>query len=185
MAHEPKPRVEVMQVINREVRQMSVFELVIVFAAFLCSLVAGFLFAFAAVVMPGIKSFDDKQFIKTFQLTDRVIQNNQPLFLLVWVGSAVSIIFFAISGFAKLQGVDFALLILAAVGYLIGVQVSTIVIHLPLNNKLQQYDVDTMSEAELHAARIAFESRWNRSNIIRTIAACRASFLLIVLALRQ
>ena len=57
--------------------------------------------------------------------------------------------------------------------------------HLPLNNKLQKYDVETMSIEELHTARIAFEPRWNRSNVIRTFVACCVSFLLIVLALRQ
>ena len=37
---------------------MTVFHAVLVLATFLCSLVAGFLFAFAAVVMPGIRSLD-------------------------------------------------------------------------------------------------------------------------------
>ena len=31
------------------------FQIVLILATFLCSLVAGFLFAFATVVMPGIK----------------------------------------------------------------------------------------------------------------------------------
>jgi len=164
---------------------MSIFEMAIVLSAFLCSLVAGFLFAYAIVVMPGIKNFGDKQFIETFQITDRVIQDNQPLFMLVWIGSAVSIIACAISGFEKLQGVDLGLLILATVGYLVGVQVFTIAVHLPLNDELQKYDVETMREEELRAARIAFEPRWNRSNRIRTVIACFVSLLLIVLALRQ
>ncbi len=33
-----------------------IFQIVLILAAFLCSLVAGFLFAFALVVIPGIKS---------------------------------------------------------------------------------------------------------------------------------
>lgn len=164
---------------------MDVFDVVIVVTAFLCSLVAGFLFSYAIVVMPGIKGLDNKQFIKTFQITDRVIQNNQPLFMLVWLGSALAMIICAFTGFSKLQGVDFGLLMLATIAYLVGVQASTIIIHLPLNNTLQKYDVDTMSEDELHTARLAFEPRWNRSNLVRTIIACFASFLLIVLTLRQ
>ncbi len=164
---------------------MSTFEISLIFSALLCSLVAGLLFAYAIVVMPGIKKLNDKLFIKTFQITDRVIQNNDPVFLLVWVGSAVSIVVCAISGFTTLQGVDFGLLILATAGYLLGVQVTTVAIHLPLNSQLQKYDIDTMSEQELHAARTAFETRWNRSNEIRTAIACCVSFLLIMLALRQ
>ena len=61
-------------------------------ATFLCSLVAGFLFAFAAVVMPGIRSLDDGGFIRAFQVMDRIIQNNQPLFVLVWVGSVLALV---------------------------------------------------------------------------------------------
>jgi uncharacterized membrane protein len=163
---------------------MSIFEMEILFTAFLCSLVSGFLFAFAIVIMPGIKNLDDKQFIKTFQTIDRIIQDNQPLFLMVWVGSIVSLILCAITGFAKLQGVDLGYLLLATLAYLGGVQALTIFIHLPLNNKLQKYDVEAMNEVELHAARQAFEPRWNRSNVTRTVIASCVSLLLIMLALR-
>ena len=164
---------------------MSIFDVTLTLSALLCSLVAGFLFAYAVVIMPGIKNLEDKPFIKAFQITDRVIQNNQPVFLFVWIGSAVSLIACSVSGFSILEGLDFYLLLLATAAYLVGVQVSTIVIHLPLNNKLQEYDVESMSNEELHKARLGFEARWNRSNQIRTIIACGVSLLLILLALRQ
>ena len=62
---------------------MVVFQITFIFATFLCSLVAGFMFAFSVVVMPGIKSLNDREFIKAFQVMDRIIQNNQPIFILV------------------------------------------------------------------------------------------------------
>ena len=161
---------------------MSVFELSLMLSILLCSLVAGFLFAYAIVIMPGFKHLDDKQFIQSFQVTDRIIQNNHPVFLLVWIGSAVALIVCAILGFNKLQGIDVFLLLSAAIAYIIGVQVLTISIHLPLNNKLQQLDVDSMQEAELNSERIHFESRWNRANSIRTVIACLVTALLIILA---
>jgi uncharacterized membrane protein len=46
---------------------MTAFQAVLILAAFFCSLVAGFLFAFAAVVMPGIRRLDDGAFIRAFQ----------------------------------------------------------------------------------------------------------------------
>ena len=64
---------------------MGIFQIVLILAAFLCSLVAGFVFAFALVVMPGIKGLGDREFIRAFQVMDGIIQNNQPIFLLVWV----------------------------------------------------------------------------------------------------
>jgi uncharacterized membrane protein len=76
--------VDLVPAISKE-RHVTVFQVLLLLAAFLCSLVAGFLFAFAVVIMPGISPLDDRGFIRAFQLIDRVIQNNQPLFMLVWV----------------------------------------------------------------------------------------------------
>ncbi len=61
----------------------AIFQIALILATFLCSLVAGFLFAFAVVAMPGIKRLNDGEFIRAFQVMDGVIQNNQPIFLLV------------------------------------------------------------------------------------------------------
>jgi uncharacterized membrane protein len=77
---------------------MTVLQAALVVATFLCSLVAGFLFAFAVVVMPGIRSLDDGAFIRAFQTVDRVIQDNQPLFVLVWVGSVLAVLVAAVVG---------------------------------------------------------------------------------------
>jgi uncharacterized membrane protein len=163
---------------------MIIFDIALVLSTFMCSLVAGLLFSYAIVVMPGFKILDDKSFIKAFQVTDRIIQKNHPLFLLVWLGSAVSIIIFVVSGFEKLEGVDFFMMLLASIAYIIGVQVPTIIINLPLNNKLQEVDVDNLSEEELKIARSEFEHRWNRSNEIRTVIACSVSLVLIILMLK-
>ncbi len=50
----------------------------------LCTLVTGFVFTYAIVVMPGFGKLNDREFIQVFQATDGIIQNNQPLFILVW-----------------------------------------------------------------------------------------------------
>lgn len=163
---------------------MTIFEISLVLSTLMCSLVAGLLFSYAILVMPGLRSLDDKSFIKAFQVTDRIIQDNHPLFLIVWLGSVISIVVFSISGYAKLEGVQFFMMLLASAIYVIGVQAPTIVIHLPMNNKLQKIDVDNSSEEELKVARIAFEHRWNRSNEIRTAIACSVSLVLIVLTLK-
>ena len=164
---------------------MSIFQTALLLSAFLCSLVAGFLFSYAIVVMPGIKNLNDREFIRTFQVTDRIIQNNHPIFMLVWVGSAIAIIVSALYGVGRLQGVDLFLLALATLAYILGVQVSTIAIHLPLNKKLQTLDVDAMNETDIKVARNDFEPRWNASNLIRTAIASCVSVLLIILLFRQ
>ena len=164
---------------------MLIFNISLIVYAFLCSLVAGFLFAYAVVVMPGIKNLDDKQFIKAFQVTDRVIQDNHPLFLFVWVGSVIVLILSVYFGYGTLGRVEFILLLIALIFYLAGVQFLTIIINLPLNKKLQKIDVNTFHSEELKVARIEFELRWNKSNQIRTAIAYGVALLLIILVFWQ
>ena len=161
-----------------------IFQIALVLATFLCSLVAGFLFAFAVVVMPGIGSLNDREYLRAFQEMDRVIQNNQPIFILVWVGSVVSLVTSLVLGFGQLEGVGRLLTIFAALANLLFVQLPTVTTNIPLNNKLQTLDVNAMNEAAQHAARKDFESRWNLWNSIRTVFASLASVLLIILLLR-
>ena len=159
---------------------MNVFQVSLILSVFLSSLSAGFLFAFAIVVMPGIKNLNDKEFIRTFQVVDRVIQNNQPLFILVWGGSVLVLVISLVLSFGRSEGSGNLLLIFAAVIYLLGVQLPTITINVPLNNKLQTLDVEVINESEQKSARADFELRWKRWNSIRTILACLISLLLII-----
>lgn len=163
---------------------MGIFQLTLVVATLLCSLVAGFVFAFAVVVMPGFSNLGDAEFLRAFQVTDRVIQKNQPLFMLVWMGSVVALLAAAALGFGQLDGTGRVLIITAVLVYLLGVQLPTATINIPLNNTVQALEIDTVDEAAHAAARQDFESRWNYWNTMRTIMACLVSVLLILLLLR-
>ena len=163
---------------------MTIFHAVLVLAAFLCSLVAGLLFAFAVVVMPGIKRLDDGSFIRAFQAIDRVIQNNQPLFVFVWVGSVMVLVAAAVLGAWALGGAERLLIIVAALLYLFCVQLPTVAINVPLNNVLQKLEPDSMNEMARKRAREAFEPRWNRWNAIRTVCASVTAIVLMLLLIR-
>jgi uncharacterized membrane protein len=164
---------------------MTLFQIALIAATFLCSLVAGFLFAFAVVVMPGIRSLNDGEFISAFRAIDGVIQRNQPLFMFVWVGSVLLLVAAAFAGVWTLGGVSRLLLILAALLYIFGVQAPTVGINIPLNNQLQQIDPGTMSETARRRARDDFEQRWNQWNVFRTVCASAVSGLLVVLLFRM
>lgn len=153
-------------------------------ATFLCSLVAGFLFAFATIVMPGLRTLDDRDFLRAFQVIDRVIQNNHPFFVLVWVGSIFAVVVAAVLGMAALTGLDRVLLVVAAVVYLLGVQLPTMTINVPLNNQLQEIALGSLNREALEAVRSAFEVPWNRWNTIRTGFASLSVGLMLSLLTR-
>lgn len=161
-----------------------IFQIAMIVAAFLCSLAAGLLFAFAIVVMPGIRSLNDREFIRAFQVMDGVIQNNQPIFMLVWVGSVVFLGITVVLGIVQLDGAERLLIIVATLAYFLGVQLPTFRINIPLNNELQTLNVDSMSETEQKVARNNFEPRWNQWNVIRAAFTSLSSGLLIVLLFR-
>ena len=156
----------------------------LVFAVLTCSLVTGFIFTYAVVVMPGFSKLDDNEFLRAFQVTDGVIQNNQPLFMLTWVGSIISVLSVIVISLLSLGLSEAWKLIVVGLIYLLGVQGVTISIHLPLNNRIQAIDINNMNNQSLNEERTKFEMRWNYFNKIRTFIAffTSLSFLLILIA---
>ena len=163
---------------------MELIQLALILSALLCSLVAGLVLTFSIVVMPGIRTLGDLDFLRSFKAMDRVIQNNQPIFMLVWVGSALVLLASTVLGIWRLEGLDRILLIIACAIYMFGVHVPTVTINIPLNNRLQSLDLDAMTQSELLATTEMFESRWLRWNTIRTIVATLTTVLLLVLLVR-
>ena len=135
----------------------------------LCALVTGFVFTYAVIVMPGLAKLTDKEFIRAFQVTDELIQNNQPIFMIVWVGSAVSVIGTLVASLIGPYSVETVLVIIAGFVYLLGVQGLTVLVHLPLNRRIQTVNVEERDASALREERLLFETRWIRFNWIRTI----------------
>jgi uncharacterized membrane protein len=101
--------------------------------------------------------------------------------MLVWVGSVLALVISAVLGIQQLNGIGLLFLIIAVLAYLVGVQVPTATINIPLNNRLQTLDVNVLDETAQQEARQDFEPRWNQWNSIRTVFASLASALLSTL----
>ena len=134
-----------------------------------CALVTGFVFTYAVIVMPGLAKLTDKEFIRAFQVTDELIQNNQPIFMIVWVGSVISVISTLIVSLMGPYSVETLLVIIAGFVYLLGVQGLTVLVHLPLNRRIQTVNVEEWDASALREERLLFETRWIRFNWIRTL----------------
>lgn len=138
----------------------------------------------ATVLMPGLAELsDDGAYLRAFQAIDAVIQNNQPVFLLFWMGAVVSLLLTCGLGMRVLEGLQpKVLLVLFTIVYLTG-QATTFGINIPLNRRVQKLNISAMDGVQKAAERLRFEGPWNRANVFRTIVFGSASAFLSVLLL--
>ena len=160
---------------------MDVLDISLIFSITLCSLVSGFIFTYSIVVMPGLSKLNDKDFLKAFQVTDAVIQNNQPLFMFTWIGSILAVLATILVSWISIGFVESWLIILVAFAYLLGVQGITVAIHIPLNNQIQRIKIEDLNYEALADQRLKFETKWNFFNYIRTSISISVSVLLLIL----
>ncbi len=160
---------------------MDLLDISLIFSITLCSLLSGFIFTYAIVVMPGLSNLNDKDFIRAFQVTDAVIQNNQPIFMFTWIGSIVSLLITILISVVNFGLSETWLIVIISVFYLLGVQGITIAIHIPLNNHIQKVIIEELSDEAMTEERIKFERKWNYFNNIRTSISILISLLLLIL----
>jgi uncharacterized membrane protein len=149
-------------------------EPVTVIAAVLAGLFAGLFLTFSYAVMPGLRRTDDPTFASSMREINVAILN--PILALVFGGSVLTSIAAAIIGFddeaARWWLVAGAALVLAA-------GVVTIGINVPMNNRLEAGFTAGEPPATL---REAFEARWVRWNIVRSVLST-AGFVALLVAL--
>lgn len=163
---------------------METIEIILLFTTFLCTMVAGLVYTFAVVVMPGIRQLNDHDFLNAFKVMDGIIQNNHPLFMIVWVGSVLSLLSLFTVSFWTLNGIELLTVSVATFLYLFGVQLPTLSVNVPLNNKLQSLNLKELSQSDLNAARNEFETTWVIWNIRRTWVSVAVTLMLIALCIQ-
>ena len=164
---------------------MLLFDILLVLTTLTCAFVTGFILTFAVVVMPGIASLSDRDFIRAFQVTDGVIRRGQPVFSSIWIGSVIATVGLLIASITDTDLPQARLTILLGVVYLLGVQGVTVAVHLPLNRHIQNVDVAELDEQTLREEREHFEERWNNFNIVRTVIAVLVTVMLLATTLSR
>ena len=160
---------------------MDLLDVTLIFSITLCSLVSGFILTYSIVVMPGLSNLNDKDFLKAFQVTDAIIQNNQPVFLFIWIGSILAVLATILVSLVSIGFAEAWLIVLVAFVYLLGVQGITVAIHIPLNNHIQRIKIEDLNEEALADQRLKFETKWTLFNYIRTSIAISVCILLLIL----
>ena len=159
---------------------MTYLDISLIFAILFCSLVGGFIFTYSIIVMPGLSNLNNKDFLKTFQVTDAIIQNNQPFFMFTWIGSIVAILTTIVASLITIGLSGAWIIIVVGAAYLVGVQGITVAIHIPLNNHIQKLNIEELNDKTLADERLKFETKWNFFNKIRTGIAISVSLLLLI-----
>jgi uncharacterized membrane protein len=154
--------------------------LLLLATAIVVALIAGLLYSYSCSVNIGLSKLQDGEYIRAMQSINKEIQN--PIFFISFLGSAIllvisCIIFYPSIAYSK----RFYFLVAAAICYLLGTMAVTIFGNVPLNESLAAFDTSNASTNKLSEHRIAFESKWNKLHLIRTIAAC-ISLVLVLLA---
>lgn len=138
-------------------------------------LMAGLFFIFSTCVMKALEGLRPPEGITAMQSINRTIKN--PLFALVFWGTPVACLLLMISTFFNWQGLPSILLLAGSASYLIGGLLVTLIIHVPMNNKLATLHRDAPNAADFWAN---YVSRWTRWNHLRTVMTLLATFLLMM-----
>jgi uncharacterized membrane protein len=137
---------------------------------------AGTYYVWTCGVMPGLARTDDRTFVNTMNHVNQAILN--PAFLATFVGTPLLAAAALTVSTAQTRPWTIAALVAA---------IATVVVtgagNVPLNEALRA--ATTAPEADLAAARAAFESAWVRCNGIRTLTATAALAALGWAALRS
>ena len=135
-----------------------------------CGLVAGVFFAFSTFVMNALARLQPKEGMIAMQSINITAIN--PLFMGIFLGTAVTCIFIAGASLLNWYQYKSAYLLIGSLFYLVGAFGVTILFNVPLNEALAIADPDSASGASLWAN---YLTNWTIWNHVRTISALLAS----------
>lgn len=160
---------------------MKMSEIILAITAVLTALVAGLFYAWSVSITLGLLRVSDSEYVSVMQATNRAIQN--PVFFAAFFGAQIllPVCLFLFYG----QNPRFWLLLAAFVIYTAGVMGVTIFGNVPLNDRLDQFEMKTASAQEISDARKNHETVWNNLNTVRTISSTLAITLVIIACLQS
>ncbi len=154
---------------------MKITDVLLILTAIFTALMAGFLFSYPVSVSLGLGNLGNKEYLNVMQQINREVQN--PIFFTSFFGALILLL---ISCFLQLNKPNFIFILIAATFHLLGVILITAFVNVPLNNKLEVFDISNSTEITSKQMRNAFEKPWNFWNNIRTVSSI-VSLLFVIL----
>jgi len=157
---------------------MNASNFVYLFSILCLAVMVGIFFSWTISVTPGLGKLNDRSYLQAMQSLNREILN--PTFFVVFIGS---IVLLPINAFLQYKsGINYRnlLFIGGVIIYLLGTIAVTFLINIPLNNKLDVLDLNSMDATRISEFRIAYEGKWNSYNLVRSISSTIALVLTIL-----
>jgi uncharacterized membrane protein len=140
-------------------------------------IVGGVFFAFSTFVMKALAQLPHNQGVAAMQRINVVVLN--PLFLGVFLGTALLSAACLIAAFFPWAALRSALLLAASILYLVGCFFVTIRRNVPMNERLARLNKESSQAAEYWPAYVRTWSMWNHLRTMGSLAsaACSAASL--------
>jgi uncharacterized membrane protein len=142
-------------------------------------LMAGLFFAFSVAVMPALRRLEPSSGLAAMQAINRAILN--PLFMVVFVGTALVAAALAVSTLWTWDDGGAALRLAGGICYLIGAFGLTAAYHVPRNNAIDTLDPTNETSAAKWSTYLAEWVPWNH---VRALASTASLVLFVVAAAR-
>jgi len=140
-----------------------------------CGVIGGVFFAFSTFVMKALNALSPSQGIAAMKSINVVVLN--PLFLGVFLSTAVGCVALIISSLLGWEKSGSALALIGGILYLVGTFLVTIICNVPRNDALASLDPLGAEAAQSWADYVRVWTAWNH---VRTISAVAASLLMIL-----
>jgi uncharacterized membrane protein len=140
-----------------------------------CGVIGGVFFAFSTFVMKALNALPPPQGIAAMKSINVVVLN--PLFLGVFLGTAVGCVALVISSLLGWEKPGAALVLAGGVLYLVGTLLVTIACNVPRNDALAALDPVGAESSQFWTNYIRVWTAWNH---VRSIAAIAASGLMMI-----
>ena len=145
--------------------------------------VGGLFYAFSTFTMRGLDRLDPRAAIAAMRGINAEAQANGP-FLMMLFGSALLAVVAGVVAAARWRAPGSGYLLAGAVLAVLAVLV-TIVVNVPLNNRLDALDVGTLSAADAAREWSSYLSTWTMANHVRAAGPLLGSVLLLIGARQQ
>jgi uncharacterized membrane protein len=159
---------------------MAIDLIVLTATILLTSLSTGVFFGYATSVNWALGKLKDRDYVRTMQYIDEVIQN--PLFLGAFMLPLALLPYVTFTYGGEYASLKFLLFAGASLAYILGMFGITMFGNVPMNDRLAKVAVNNASDADIHAARAKYEKPWNRLHTLRTWAGIISVVLLVCAA---